>query len=181
MEERGRPRRSILGVLLPLAVVVAIIAAVGAYIGVPDVQRQVNETVAGLKRQFLPELADVTPVANNANVRNVIDRNKLTWWEGDGDEPSLRLRFAPEVDLGAIIITNGANGDDFPRFRRPSRLRFTADGGASVTLDVEDATDFRSHRIDLRDVSQLRIQVLETRGPAGAPVAIRDLEFQEVR
>ncbi len=181
MEERGRPRRSILGALLPLAVIVAIVAAVGAYVGVPDVQRQVNETIAGLKRQFLPELADVTPVANNGNVRNVIDRNTATWWEGDGDQPSLRLRFAPAVDLGAIIITNGANGDDFPRLRRPSRLRLTADGGASVTIDVEDATDFRSHRIDLRDVSQLRVQVLEARGPVDAPVAIRDLEFQEIR
>jgi hypothetical protein len=181
MEERGRPRRSVVGVLLPLVVLVAIVAAVGAYVGVPDVQRQVNETVAGLKRQFLPELADVTPVANNANVRSVIDRNKLTWWEGDGDQPSLRLRFAPAVDLGSIGVTNGANDDDFPRFRRPSRIRLTADGGASVTLDIEDAIDFRAHRIDLRDVSQLRVQVLETRGPTDAPVAIRDLEFKEIR
>jgi hypothetical protein len=181
MEERGRPRRSILGIVLPLAVVIAVIAAVGAYAGVPDVQRQVNETISGLKRQFLPELATVTPVASDANVRNVIDLNTATWWEGDGDQPSFRLRFAPTVDLGAIIITNGANGDDFPRFRRPSRLRLSAEGGSSVTLDIEDATEFRAHRIDLRDVSQLRVQVLETRGPADAPVAIRDLEFQEIR
>ncbi|MET0771477.1 MAG: hypothetical protein ABWZ82_00210 [Candidatus Limnocylindrales bacterium] len=181
MEERGRPRRSVLGILLPLAVLVAIVAAVGAYVAVPDVQRQVNETIGGLRRQLMPDLEDVTPVANSTNVRNVIDRNKATWWEGDGDQPSIRLRFAPAVDLGAMIITNGANGDDFPRFRRPSRIRLTAEGGSSVTLDIEDATEFRAHRIDLRDVSQLRVQVLETRGPADAPVAIRDLEFQELR
>jgi hypothetical protein len=169
------------GILLALALLIAVVAAVAAYVGVPDVQRQVNGTVTDLRRQLMPELADVTPVANSANVRNIIDRNKATWWEGGDDQPSFRLRFAPTVDLGALIITNGANGDDFPRFRRPSRLRLTSEGGSSVTLDVEDATDFRAHRIDLRDVSQLRIQILETRGPADAPVAIRDLEFQEIR
>jgi hypothetical protein len=180
MEERGRPRRSILGILLPLAVVVAIVAAVGAYVGMPGVRRQVDDTIAGLKRQFLPELTDVTPVASGANTRNVIDRNTLTWWEGKGEQPSLRLRFAPAVDLGALIITNGANDDDFPRFRRPTRLRLTAEGGSSITLDVADDTEPQVHRIDLRDVSQLRVQVLGTRGP-DAPVAIRDLEFKEIR
>jgi hypothetical protein len=181
MEERGRPRRSLLGILLPLAVLVAIVASVAAYVGVPDVQRQVNGTIADLRRQLMPELAAVTPVTSNANVRDVIDGNTLTWWKGEGEEPSFRLTFAPPVDLGAMIITNGADGDDFPRFRRPSRLRLIAEGGSEVTLDVEDATEFRVHRFDLRDVSRLRIQVLETRGPEDAAVAIRDLEFQEVR
>lgn len=180
MEQRGRPRRSILGVLLPLAVVVAIVAAVGAYVGVPDVQRQVNDAIAGLRRQFLPELADVTPTAG-ANAVDAIDGNLLTWWEGRGDQPGLTLRFAPAVDLGALGITAGANGDDFPRFRRPIRIRLAPEGGDPVTLEIADSREFQSFRIDLRDVGRLRVQVLESRGPGGAPVAVRELQFQEVR
>jgi hypothetical protein len=180
MDERGRPRRSLLGILLPVAVVVAIVAAVGAYVGVPDVQRQVNDTVAGLKRQLMPELSDVTPTAG-ASTRDVLDGNLLTWWEGEGDQPGLNLRFSPAVDLGVRGIHGGANGDDFPSFRRPIQLRLTPEGGDPVTLDLADTRDFQSFRIDLRDVARLRVQVLDSRGPANAPVAIRELEFQEVR
>lgn len=180
MEERGRPRRSILGILLPLAVVVVIVAAVGAYVGVPAVQRQVNDTIGGLKRQFLPELADVTPTAG-ASAVDAIDGNLVTWWEGVGDQPGLTLRFNPAVDLGALGITAGANGDDFPTFRRPTRIRLAPEDGDPVTLDLADTREFQSFRIDLRDVGRLRVQVLESRGPRGAPVAIRELQFQEVR
>lgn len=180
MEERGRPRRSILGLLLAFAVLVAVIAAVGAYVGVPDIQRQVNDSIAGLKRQLLPELTDVTPTAGTAT-RDVLDGNLLTWWGGEGEQPGLNLRFSPAVDLGVIGITSGANGDDFPAFRRPSKVRLTPEGGDPITLDLADTREFQSFRIDLRDVARLRVQVLEARGPAGAPVAIRELEFQEVR
>jgi hypothetical protein len=180
MEERGRPRRSILGILLPVAVLVAIIAAVGAYVAVPDVRSQVDGTVADLKRQLMPELSDVTPTGG-ASTDAVRDGNLVTWWEGEGDQPGFNLRFAPAVDLGVIGITSGANGDDFAAFRRPSRIRLTPEDGQPVTLDLADTRDFQSFRIDLRDVARLRVQVLESRGPAGAPVAIRELEFKEVR
>jgi hypothetical protein len=180
MEERGRPRRSILGILLPLAVLVALVAAVAGYLGVPDIQRQVNDTISGLKRQLMPELADVTPTGG-ATAQVVLDGNLLTWWEGEGDRPGLIVRFSPAVDLGAIGITSGANGDDFASFRRPTRIELRPEGGDPVTLDLDDSRDFQSRRIDIRDVGRLRIQVLETRGPANAPVAIRELEFKEVR
>jgi hypothetical protein len=180
MEERGRPRRSILGILLPLAVVIAIVAAVAAYVGVPDVQRQVNDTVAGLKRQFLPEFTDVTPTGG-PRTQDLLDGNLATWWEGEGDAPGLTLRFAPAVDLGVIGVTSGANDDDFPVFRRPARVRLTPQAGGPVTLDLADTREFQSVRIDLRDVTRLRIEVLDARGPEGAPVAIRELEFKELR
>jgi hypothetical protein len=180
MEERGRPRRSLLGILLPLAVVVAIVAAVAAYVAVPDIQRQVGDAIAGIKRQLMPELADVTPTGG-ASTQDVLDGNLVTWWEGEGDQPGLTLRFAPPVDLGAVGVTSGANGDDFARFRRPTRIELRPEGGDPVTIDLDDTREFQSRRIDLRDVGRLRVQVLEARGPAGAPVAIRELEFKEVR
>jgi hypothetical protein len=180
MDERGRPRRSILGILLPLAFVVAIVAAVAGYLGVPDIQRQVNDAIASVKRQLMPELSDVTPTASTST-RDVLDGNLLTWWQGDGDQPGLNLRFSPAVDLGVLGVHGGANADDFPSFRRPTRLRLTPEGGDPVTIELADTRDFQSFRIDLRGVTRLRVQVLESRGPAGAPVAIRELEFQEIR
>jgi hypothetical protein len=180
MEERGRPRRSILGILLPLAVVVAIVAAVAAYVGISDVQRQVNGSIADLRRQFLPEFTDVTPTGG-PRTQALLDGNLASWWEGEGDEPSLTLRFAPAVDLGVVGVTSGANDDDFPVFRRPARIRLTTQSGEAVTLDLADTREFQSLRVDLRDVTRLRLQVLDARGPEEAPVAIRELEFKELR
>ena len=85
------------------------------------------------------------------------------------------------MDLGAVGVTSGANGDDFASFRRPTRIELRPEGGDPVTIDLDDTREFQSRRIDLRDVGRLRVQVLEARGPAGAPVAIRELEFKEVR
>lgn len=180
MAERGRPRRSVLGILLPLAVGVGVVAAVASYVAVPDVQRRVNDTIGSLKRQFMPELTDVTPNAG-ASAVDAIDGNLVTWWEGDGEQPGLTLRFSPAVDLGGFGITSGANGDDFPAFRRPAQIRLTPEDGDPVTLDLADTRDFQSFRVDLRDVGRLRVQVLRARGPKGAPVAIRELQFQQIR
>ncbi len=180
MDERGRPRRSILGIVLPLVVLVAIGTAVGAYLGVPSVQRQVNDTITGLKRQFLPELADVTPTGG-ASTEDLIDGNVATWWEGEGDQPGLTLRFAPAADLSVIGVTSGANDADFAKLRRPTRIRLTPQSGDPVTLDLADTRDFQSFRIDLPDVTRLRLQVLAASGPKDAPVAIRELEFKVLR
>ncbi len=181
MAERGRPRRNYLGYLVSFTLLALIVGAVGGYVAVPEVQRQVNATIDDLRRQVMPDLADVTPVARNENVGSLLDRNLATWWEGEGERPALTLRFDPAVDLGNLGVTNGANGDEFPRFRRPLRLRLVADDGQPVIVDLDDTADFQSRRIDLRDVSQLRVMVETTTGPADAPVAIRDLEFKTIR
>jgi hypothetical protein len=181
MAERGRPRRPILGYLVSFALLAIILGAIGSYVAVPDVRAQVDTTIADLRRQYLPELVDVTPVARSEAVGRVIDRNLVTWWEGDGDRPSLVLRFDPPVDLGNIGVSSGANGDEFPDFRRPLQLRLEAGDAPAVTVDLDDTATFQPRGIDLRDVSQLRVTVLSSTGPARAPVAIRDLEFKAVR
>ncbi|MFN8518213.1 MAG: hypothetical protein U0667_02220 [Chloroflexota bacterium] len=177
MAERGRPRRPILGYLVGFALLALIVGAIGSYVAVPDVHDQVDRTVADLKRQLMPELSDVHPSASN----DAVDDDKGSWWTGEGSEPDMTLRFRPAVDLGGLVVHGGANQDAFLEFRRPLRLRLEA-GDQSVTVDLADTSDAQTMRIDLRDVSRLRVIVEEATGtPRDAPVAIRELEFKEVR
>ena len=79
---------------------------------------QVNRTVAQLRRQFLPDFSDVTPVARARLGRHRQQPGDLV---AGGRRPALAdLRFDPPVDLGAIGVHSGAaNADDFPTLRRP--------------------------------------------------------------
>jgi hypothetical protein len=179
MAERGRPRRSILGILIPLALVVAVVAAVGSYAAVPDVRRQVDRTISDLRRQFLPELVEVHPSAAAAALP-AIDGDPGTSWKAGGAQPGLTVRFGPAVDLGSIGVIGGADGEEFVLFRRPLRLRLES-GDQSVTVDLDDMREFQSRRIDLRDVTRLRVIVENATQPRDAQVAIRELEFWEIR
>jgi hypothetical protein len=177
------PRMTVSGLLarvLPFAVVILIMGVIGSYLVVPDVQLEVNRTIAQLKRQFLPDLVDVTPVARNEALK-AVDRNRVTWWQGEGDRPALNLRFDPPVDLGNIIVTGGANADDFPTHRRPLKLDLVVDGEVAATLQLADSNEPQSQRIDVPDVAQLRVVVTDMTGPNNAPVAIRELEFKAIR
>ncbi len=180
MADPGTTVSSLLSRVLPFAIVVVIMGVIGSYFVVPDVQLEVNRTVAQLKRQFLPDLVDVTPVARNEALK-AVDGNLATWWEGDGAAPALTLRFDPAVDLGNLIVTGGANADEFPTSRRPLALDFVVNGDGAGTLALADSKEAQSQRIDLSDVSQLRIVVTDSTGPEGAPVAIRELEFKAIR
>ena len=177
------PRTTVSGLLgrvLPFAVVIIIMGVIGSYFVVPDVQLQVNRTVAQLKRQFLPDFVSVTPAATG-RAFEAIDDNKLTWWQAGGDRPSLTLHFDPPVDLGNIIVNSGAAGDDFAAMRRPLNLDLRVNGKAGTQLTLADGREPQSQRIDLEDVEELRIVVTKSTGPDGEPVAIRELEFKAIR
>lgn len=177
------PRTTVSGLLgrvLPFAVVVVIMGVIGSYLVVPDIHLEVNRTIAQLKRQFLPDLAPVTPVATG-RAFDAIDNNKLTWWQSGGNKPSLSLDFEPTVDLANIIVTNGAAGDDFAALRRPLTLDLVVDGKVQGTLTLTDSRDPQSLGVDLKDVSELRLVVTKSTGPDGEPVAIRELEFTASR
>jgi hypothetical protein len=176
MAERGRPGRPVLAYVVTFGLMALVLGANGSYVAVPDVHDQVDRTVADLKRQLMPELSDVHPSASN----DAVDDDKGSWWTGDGDDPGMTLRFSPVVDLGGLVVHGGAADDEFLRFRRPLRLRLVA-GDQSMTVDLADTSDPQTMRIDLRDVSRLRVTVEDATGtPRDAPVAIRELEFKEV-
>lgn len=163
--------------LVTFGLMALILGAAASYLAVPDVRDQVDRAVGDLKRQLMPELADVHPSASNA----AVDDDKGSWWSGSGSEPAMTLRFRPTVDLGGLVVHGGADTAEFLEFRRPLRLRLEA-GDQSVTVDLADTSDPQTMRIDLRDVSRLRVIVEEATGtPRDAPIAIRELEFKEVR
>ena len=179
MADPGTTMSSLLGRVLPFAVVVAIMGAVGSYFVVPDIHSQVDKTIAQVKRQFLPDLVSVVPVATGT-AGAAIDNNTLTYWQSGGNKPSLTLHFDPAVDLGNIIVTSGAAGDAFATMRRPLALDMVVNGKTHTPLTLVDGRDPQSQRIDLADVSDLKLVVTDSTGPDGQPVAIRELEFKAI-
>ncbi len=171
---------SLLGRVLPFALVVVIMGAIGSYFVVPDIHGSVDRTIGQLKRQFLPDLVSVTPVASGRSFE-AIDGNTATAWQGGGSKPAITLHFEPAVDLGNLIVTAGASGDDFAALRRPLALDMVVNGKAHTPLTLADSRDPQSQRIDLEDVSDLKLVVTDSTGPDGKPVAIRELEFKAIR
>ena len=98
-----------------------------------------------------------------------------------GNKPAITLHFDPAVDLGNLIVTSGANGDDFAALRRPLALDMVVNGKTHAPLTLADSRDPQSQRIDLKDVSDLKLVVTDSTGPDGEPVAIRELEFKAIR
>lgn len=180
MADPGTSISGLLGKVLPFVIVVAIMGAVGSYFVLPDIHRQVDTAVAQLKRQFLPDLVPVTPSATGS-VTRLLDRDLNTDWESSSTKPSFTLHFDPAVDLGNIIVSNGATAADYAAKRRALALDLVVDGTTHTALTLTDGPEPQSQRIDLRDVSDLRIVVTQSTGPDGAPVAIRDLEFSAIR
>jgi len=171
---------SLLGRVLPFAIVVVIMGAIGSYFVMPDIHGSVDRTIAQVKRQFLPDLVSVTPVATGRSF-DAIDGNTATAWQGAGSKPAITLHFDPAVDLGNIIVTSGANGDAFAAMRRPLALDMVVNGKTHTPLTLADSRDPQSQRIDLRNVSDLKLVVSDSTGPDAQPVAIRELEFKAIR
>jgi len=180
MADPGTTVSSLLSRVLPFAIVVVIMGAIGSYFVVPDVQSQVNTTINQLKRQYLPDLVSVTPVATGASFE-AIDGFSNTFWQAGGNKPTITLHFDPAVDLGNIVVTNGADGEDFAAMRRPLTLDMVVNGKVHTPLTLADSRDPQSQRIDLQNVSDLKLVVTKSAGPDDEPVAIRELEFKAIR
>jgi len=179
MADPGTTMSSLLGRVLPFALVVVIVGAIGSYFVVPDIHSSIDRTITQVKRQFLPDLVSVTPVANAKGLA-AIDGNTTTYWQSGGNKPSISLHFDPTVDLGNIIVTGGASGDDFAAMRRPLALDMVVNGKTHTPLTLADTRDPQSQRIDLQDVSDLKLVVTDSTGPEGQPVAVRELEFKAI-
>lgn len=180
MADPGTTISSLLGRVLPFALVIVIMGAIGSYLIVPDIHSSIDRAIAQVKRQYLPDLVSVVPVATG-KASDAIDNNTATYWQAGGSKPSLTLHFDPAVDLGNIIVTGGASGDAFATMRRPLAFDMVVNGKSHTPLALVDGRDPQSQRIDLSDVSDLKLVVTDSTGPDGEPVAIRELEFKAIR
>ena len=88
----------------------------------------------------------------------------------------LRLAFAAPVDLGAVIIRAGVPKEQFVEFRRPATLELVSGENRQV-IELEDVPTAQELYFDLRGVTELEVRVTQARGPAGAAIAISEMEL----
>jgi hypothetical protein len=185
-----RSGMKLMTIVRSLLALVVILGVVG-YVGVPSVQKFVNEATGGGPtaileriRQFIaPQLKREPPVSYEASdevpehgVKLLFDLNTATQWEADGANPTVTVQFKAPVDLGGIIIHSGA-GKDFVDYRRPSKLELRFPDGTTTTLELDDINKAQDLRFDAGGVDEVVVRVAETNGPADAPVVISELEF----
>jgi hypothetical protein len=143
----------------------------------------VTEGLDQVRRIVAPRLAPETPVAFAAAdqldghpIANLFDRRRFTAWEASGDAPVATATFAKPVDLGAVILHPGLE-DGFLDLRRPSRVEFVFPDGSTATFELQDVPDLQRFDLNASSVETVEIRIVETKGPAGAPVAFAEIEF----
>lgn len=183
--DHGRPRRTLGGTVLRIALLVALLSPVLAYVAVPPLRDQVNGTLHDLRLRFVPSLVGVAPTdirgpsSGGNEPLDAIDTNLNSFWAADAAaRPVLVLTFDPPVDLAQLIINGGASADEETDFRRPRTLILRA-RDATQTLELENTPAEQRLDLDLRDVRRLEIEVSNSFEVAGSgpSVAIRHLQF----
>jgi hypothetical protein len=175
-----------------LALGLLVVVGIFGYIGVPSVQKFVNEAIGGggisgivdnIRRIVQPTLEPVRPTNVTASEelkdhpgRLAFDTFTNTDWEANGTSPSLTITFKEPVDLGAVIVHSGA-ADTFVDLRRPSKLELSFPDGSSTTLTLKDEHDPQTFDLSASKVDSVKISILETNGPANAPVSLSELEL----
>jgi hypothetical protein len=156
-------------------------------VAIPSLRSGAIEIATGgldqIRRIVAPRLAPETPAAVTSTdelldhpVARLFDRRRPTAWQAGGPNPSATATFEHPVDLGAVIIHPGIE-DGFLDFRRPSRVAFAFEDGSSAEFDLEDVPDPQTFDLNAPAVDTVEIRVLETKGPAGAPLAFAEIEF----
>jgi len=175
-----------------LAAGLLVVVGIFGYVGIPSVQKFVNEAVGGggisgivdnIRRFVSPTLEPVRPTSVTASQelkdhpgRLAFDTFTNTDWEASGTSPSLTITFKEPVDLGAVIVHSGA-ADTFVDLRRPASLELAFSDGTSQTLTLKDEHDPQTFDLSASKVDSVTITIVETNGPAGAPVSLSELEF----
>jgi hypothetical protein len=174
--------------------VVAGLFALGAvgYLTVPSVGSLINGGIRGVaesvQRFVSPTLvlvhaseATASSAVGEHPASNVTDGATNTDWQGAGSDQTLTFTFERPIDLGALNLWNGAADPKTKALRtdlrRPSKLELTSQSGQSTTIDLDDIHDRQIRYVDLGGVETLTIRVLETNGPASAPVSFSEIEF----
>jgi hypothetical protein len=175
-----------------LAIVVAL--GIFGYVAVPGTSKFVSEATSGglpgivnrIGNFFNPPQVPVRPIQGQLTassslpdhpVQLLFDTHSNTDWRADEDQPSATATFQQKVDLLSVYVYSGASGDDYLKLRRPSSLQFTFGDGSTTTVPLEDKHDKQFFELKASNVDKVTIKVLSTYGPAGAPVALSEIEL----
>jgi Anaphase-promoting complex, subunit 10 (APC10) len=99
-----------------------------------------------------------------------------TDWQATDKTPTIMVSFKQPVDLGAVILHIGSS-DAFTATRRPAELDLTFSDGTTAVLKPKDLKDAQTLDLSASKVTWVRISVVATNGPDGAPVSISEIEL----
>jgi hypothetical protein len=137
---------------------------------------QVRRLIAPSLEIVHPTTAQATSQLEEHSAGRLIDTFTNTDWRTSEGTPSITLTFQEPIDLGAIYVHNGAAAE-FLDLRRPSRIELHFADGSVKELDLVDDHEPHPFTVEANGIDQVEIRVIESNGPAGAPLAISEIEF----
>jgi len=161
------------------------------YVGIPSIHSQVDGAMSGgipglvdkVKRIVAPTLSPIRPDSVTASseapkhpVALAFDTYTNTDWEGTDKTPIITVNFKQPVDLGAVILHLGTQ-DQFTTTRRPAEIDLTFSDGTTAVLKPKDVHDPQTLDLSASKVTWVQIKVVDTAGPAGAPISISEIEL----
>jgi hypothetical protein len=180
--------------VLPILGVV-LVAAVAAYLLIPSLHKQVDQTAKSwyhtAKVTVAPSTAPVRPVSVTASseVRGhpaqlASDTYSDTYWAVDltkDPHPILTLTFAGPTDLVYAWFTNGT-AEKYTEQPRPKNLHITYSDGSSQDVTLLDKHDAYGVELHARNVTWMKIQVMSVydatgSGPNSKIMALAEIEL----
>jgi hypothetical protein len=181
------PVLPILGVML--------VAAVAAYLLIPSLHKQVDQTARSwyhaAKVTIAPSTVPIRPVSVTASsqvkgheAQLAVDTYTDTYWQVDlrqDPHPVLTLTFSGPADLVYAYFTNGP-ADKYAEQARPKLLHIIYSDGSSQDITLPDRHDQYGVELHARGVTWMKIQVMSVydatgSGPNSKFMALAEIEL----
>ena len=183
--------RRVVSVVFQVLLIAALVGVVVGYAVVPPWQGAVNDLIGSLGRILQPKLVEIHPsgeatgpAINGHRVQAAFDLNTETFYAEDlvpGAQPTLSVPFKPGTSFDKVLVRSGA-GKEYRDYARPRILRLeiiAADKSATTKdLVLEDTGELQVFDVTGRDVTLVRLAVVEVHPAAKKAVAITEIEFQ---
>ncbi|MDQ0821171.1 ribosomal protein L40E [Arthrobacter sp. V4I6] len=116
-----------------------------------------------------------------------LDGSAVRSWASNGADDAgvayLEADFDTPFRLTYVIINGGASSvkQDFDKERRPAKVEIIAardDGSrSSLTVDLSDVSAPQNFYFGADQITTVRLNILESKGPAGARVSVAEVQF----
>lgn len=174
----------ILGILSLLGVSVSPLRA--------KIEKPIQSWISGLRQHATVTYVNLSPVSAIASsaapghpASLAIDGPASTYWLTGGDSgvgASITIRFAGPVSITKIGILSGEPGGSYFTQGRPENVTVTGSAGRPEFITFTDQSGFETQTVALHDVTSVTLTITsEYDGQQGQSVAIRELQFSELR